>query len=194
MGSFVSYFLRREDQIRLENDTVNSETGFSLRQQKMMRKSWDQYIRPNLIDVGVETMLSLFDAYPDIKQMFPDFKDLPKDQLKGNKKFHAHCQMIMSTINNAVDAFLNNDIQLFTMILKMTGERHAKRSSGKITADHFNRVKDPLTAVLKKRMNITWKLISDNQNDDNVIKLWARALDQMIQIINSGIDDYKNNI
>lgn len=66
--------------------------------------------------------------------MFPDFKDKPLDELQQNKKFHVHCQMIMSTVNNAVDAFLADDVELFATILVMTGERHAKRA---ILSQHF---------------------------------------------------------
>lgn len=82
-------------------------------------------------------MISLLNDYDDIKQMFPDFKSIPNEQLRNNKKFNAHCQMIMSVINNAVNAFLNNDNELFVAILKVTGERHGKRAGNLIIIKHF---------------------------------------------------------
>lgn len=79
----------------------------------------------------------LFAIHPEIKNIFPDFKDIPQCELPNNKKFHAHCQMIMSTVNNAVDAFLADDIELFEAILIMIGERHAKRAMGKLNSQYF---------------------------------------------------------
>ncbi|KAK0167786.1 hypothetical protein PV327_001649 [Microctonus hyperodae] len=133
MGGVVSYLFLNSS----KENIVDPKTGLSRKQMKLMKQTWDEFIRPNFLGVGVKAMLRLFAVHPEVKNIFPDFKDIPQCELANNKKFHAHCQMIMSTVNIAVDAFLANDIELFAAILKMTGERHAKRAMGKLNSEYF---------------------------------------------------------
>ncbi|XP_074094602.1 uncharacterized protein LOC141524540 isoform X1 [Cotesia typhae] len=180
MGSIVSYAVRRGDQIGLENfDCKNSD--FTQRQKKIMKKTWETCIYSNSIIVCMEIMLSLFDKYEDTKKMFTDFKDIPDEELKNNKKFHAHCQMIMSVVNNAVNAFLNDDDELFVTILKITGERHAKRAKNPIIAKHMERLRDPMIESFKHHMKSHWTNETGN--------LWTSAIENIIKVIIQGIQE-----
>ncbi|XP_008546776.1 uncharacterized protein LOC103570721 [Microplitis demolitor] len=181
MGSIVSYFVRDRGQTGLEGAVDHKNTEFSQRQKKIMRKAWDLYISSNLINIGVEVMLSLLNDYDDIKQMFPDFKSIPNEQLRNNKKFNAHCQMIMSVINNAVNAFLNNDNELFVAILKVTGERHGKRAGNLIIIKHFQRLQDPLIQVLKRHIKSHWT--------NEMSNLWTCAVKKILQVIIHGVQE-----
>ncbi|XP_074094603.1 uncharacterized protein LOC141524540 isoform X2 [Cotesia typhae] len=174
MGSIVSYAVRRGDQIGLENfDCKNSD--FTQRQKKIMKKTWETCIYSNSIIVCMEIMLSLFDKYEDTKKMFTDFKDIPDEELKNNKKFHAHCQMIMSVVNNAVNAFLNDDDELFVTILKITGERHAKRAKNPIIAKHMECVQVPLIDDLKRRLESQWT--------EETANLWTYAVEKVFEAL-----------
>lgn len=72
---------------------------------------------------------SYFKRFPQHHRAFPPFKDIPADDLLDNKKFHAHCQGIMSTLNDAIDAL--DDIDLVDAILHTTGKRHGRRGQGR---------------------------------------------------------------
>lgn len=72
---------------------------------------------------------SYFKQYPQYHKVFPAFKDIPVDELPTNKKFQAHCQFIVSTLNNAFDAMDN--IDLMAAILYSTGERHGRRGQSR---------------------------------------------------------------
>ncbi|KAK0085935.1 hypothetical protein PV325_004229 [Microctonus aethiopoides] len=183
MGGVVSYLFFNNSR----ENIVDPKTGLTLKQMKLMKQTWDEFARPNFIGIGVNAMLRQAEyssAHPEIKNIFPDFKDIPQCELTNNKKFHAHCQMIMSTVNNAVDAFLANDIELFTAILIMTGERHAKRAMGKLNSRYFEYVKHPLLDALRQYMKSKWT--------DQVSGLWTNAVTMMIDVIISSIDDYNN--
>ena len=71
---------------------------------------------------------SYFRRYPQYHQVFPAFKHVPVDELADNKKFQAHCQNIMSTLSNSIDAL--DDADLTDAILHSTGERHGRRGQG----------------------------------------------------------------
>ncbi|CAD6213861.1 GSCOCG00011100001-RA-CDS [Cotesia congregata] len=180
MGSIVSYVVSSEGQTGLENDD-HKNSGLTQRQKKIMKKTWESCINSNSIVICVEIMLSLFDKYEDTKEMFPDFKDIPNEELKKNKKFHAHCQMIMSVVNNAVNAFLSDDDELFTAILKITGERHAKHAKNPIIAKHMERLRDPMIESFKRHMKSQWTNEMGN--------LWTSAIENIIKVIIQGIQE-----
>lgn len=57
MGSALSFFNFLQGQHGTDDDLVNLKTGFTRKQTKLMKKTWDEFIRNDLIDVGVIAML-----------------------------------------------------------------------------------------------------------------------------------------
>jgi hypothetical protein len=62
-----------------------------------------------------------FDKFPEEKKHFP-FKDVPKEELRKSKKFHAHCNNVMT----ALDAIVFNiaDGELIVNLLEKLGRSH----------------------------------------------------------------------
>ena len=64
-----------------------------------------------------------FDKFPEEKLHFP-FKDVPKEELKGSKKFQAHCNSVMTNVD-ALIANLN-DGELLVNLLEKLGKSHKR--------------------------------------------------------------------
>ncbi|XP_033183838.1 globin-like [Bombus vosnesenskii] len=123
MGSMLTYFLGNPD-----DDVVDPKLGLTNKEKRIVRETW-AVLRANSVKVGVDIMISYFKRFPQHHRAFPPFKDIPADDLLDNKKFHAHCQGIMSTLNDAIDAL--DDIDLVDAILHTTGKRHGRRGQGR---------------------------------------------------------------
>lgn len=67
---------------------------------------------------------SLFQHEPGYQKLFP-FRDVPKDQLKENKRFLAHCNSFMYGFSSLVDNV--GDADILIELLKKQGEAHKPR-------------------------------------------------------------------
>ncbi|XP_066583874.1 globin isoform X1 [Prorops nasuta] len=124
MGLITSYVFRPSEEVV----QVDPATGLTTRQKRIVRDSW-AILQKNSIASGVAIMTSYFKEYPEHQKAFPLFRDKPLEELANSKKFQAHCQSIMSTLSNALDAL--DDVELMDATLQLTGERHGKRGQRK---------------------------------------------------------------
>lgn len=74
---------------------------------------------------------SLIDAYPEYKSLFVSFKDIPRADLPGNKKFQAHGVNVAKAINTIIGNL--TDADRLVSHLEGLGSRHAKRGVTKKT-------------------------------------------------------------
>ncbi|XP_076242687.1 globin 1 [Calliopsis andreniformis] len=138
MGSIFSYVFGYPD-----DNVVDPKLGLTGREKRFVQQTWN-ILRANSIETGVAIMTSYFKKYPQYHQVFTAFKDIPVDELSTNKKFQAHCQNIMTTLNNAFDAL--NDIDLMEAVLHTVGERHGRRGQNR---QQFIDLKGVIMEVMK---------------------------------------------
>ena len=69
---------------------------------------------------------------PDLQQMFPKFKDVPRDQLEGNSSYQAHTLGVVKTVQFGVKSL--NDIPALSNALQKLGKRHSKYG---VKSPHF---------------------------------------------------------
>ncbi|CAD6213863.1 GSCOCG00011101001-RA-CDS [Cotesia congregata] len=148
-------------------------SGFTQKQKKYMKNTWDEFVFKNLTAIGAEAMMSVFENNNDIKEMFPAFKKIPIDQLKHNEKFNAHCKMIMNVLNKALNAFFDDNDELFEKIVKIIGERHAMWAKNPIIIKQFQCVQVPLIDSLKIRLESQWT--------EETANLWTYAVEKVFR-------------
>ena len=64
----------------------------------------------------------LFDVTPEVQQVFPKFKDVPRNQLESNTAYKSHTLNVVKTVQKAIDSF--NDIPALSEKLQKLGKRH----------------------------------------------------------------------
>ena len=64
----------------------------------------------------------LFDVTPEVQQVFPKFKDVPRDQLESNTAYKSHTLNVVKTVQKAIDSL--NDIPALSEKLQKLGKRH----------------------------------------------------------------------
>ncbi|KAK9309244.1 hypothetical protein QLX08_000996 [Tetragonisca angustula] len=169
MGSVLSYFLGYSD-----SDTVDSKVGLTKREKRLVRETWN-IVRVHSVEAGVAIMASYFRRYPQYHQVFPAFKHVPVDELADNKKFQAHCQNIMSTLSNSIDAL--DDVDLMDAILHSTGERHGRRGQG---TQEFIDLKGAMIEVMKDTLK--------SKFSTDVEAAWSKTIDILFSKISEGME------
>lgn len=67
----------------------------------------------------------LFDVTPELQQVFPKFKDVPRDQLESNNAYQSHTLNVVKTVDVGVKKM--NDIPTLSKTLQQLGKRHLNR-------------------------------------------------------------------
>ncbi|KOC64471.1 Globin [Habropoda laboriosa] len=169
MGSVLTYFLGYP-----EDNIVDLKVGLTGREKRLVRESWS-VLRVQSVNTGVAIMTSYFQQYPQYQKVFPAFKDVPLDELAASKKFQAHCQNIVSTLSNAIDAL--NDVDLMEAILHTAGERHGRRGQGR---QEFIDLKGVIIEVMKGALK--------SRFSTEVEAAWNKTIDVLYLKIFEGIE------
>ena len=64
----------------------------------------------------------LFDVTPELQQVFPKFKDVPRDQLESNNAYRSHTLNVVKTVDVGVKTM--NDIPTLSKTLQQSGFRN----------------------------------------------------------------------
>ncbi|XP_014210475.1 globin [Copidosoma floridanum] len=146
-----------------ESTAPDPATGLTARQKKIVQSTW-AVVRKDPIVNGVAIMIAYFKEHPDYQKLFSGFKDVPLEELPGNKRFQAHCQSIMSALSNVIDAM--GDPSLLEATLGAIGERHHRRGQ---TKKQFFELKDVVMEVLKQKFGSKFTA--------EVEEAWSKILD-----------------
>ncbi|XP_058798119.1 globin [Phymastichus coffea] len=164
MGSSLSLFWGSAN-----DNVVDPATGLTGRQKKLVQSTW-ALCRKDPIASGVAIMTAFFKAHPDYHQDFAGFKDVPLDELPGNKKFQAHCLAVVTTLSNVIDSM--NDTELLAANLVSIGEKHNKRGQ---TKQQFLDLKEVMMEVLRQKLGA--KFTAETS------EAWNKTLDAAYSII-----------
>ncbi|KAJ3645412.1 hypothetical protein Zmor_023072 [Zophobas morio] len=155
--STFSYYMSRTD----DPDPITTLTS---RDKYVVQTSWAP-VKKDLTGNGVALLLLFFDKFPEEKLHFP-FKDVPKEELKGSKKFQAHCNSVMTNVD-ALIANLN-DGELLVNLLEKLGKSHKR-----------HQLKPPSFAHLKTTI---LELFSSFMNSE-AIQTWDKLLGVAFSVI-----------
>ena len=118
-----------------------------------------------------------FTENPSYQQNFKSFKDVPIDQLRGNKKVLAHANNVLYQISMLVD-YLDDTETLVEMLIKMAKNHHRR----KITIKMFENLELSLVGLLKE------KLGSELMNEF-AIDAWKKTYGVILQVVQKGFDE-----
>ena len=118
-----------------------------------------------------------FTENPSYQQNFRSFKDVPIDQLRGNKKVLAHANNVLYQISMLVD-YLDDTETLVEMLIKMAKNHHRR----KITIEMFGNLEHALVGLLKE------KLGSELMND-KAVNAWKKTYGVILQVVQKGFDE-----
>lgn len=129
MGGFLSYvFAVRTSAEHINDpslDAPDPKTNLTLRQKKVIQENW-ALVQKDIRGNGVDFFLTFFKHHPEYQKDFKSFATVPMDQLRDNKKLHAHAFSVMYAISSMVDNL--EDIDCLLEILVKMGQSHGKRS------------------------------------------------------------------
>ncbi|CAG2174255.1 unnamed protein product [Oppiella nova] len=115
----------------------------------IVRNTW-ALVRTDVKGNGSDLFLRLFDENPTYQGLFKAFKDVPKAELRGNKRFVAHVTNVMYNLSMLVDNIDDTDV-LVEMLAKM-GDNHNRH---KTTLQMFVNLKTSLFGLLVDKLGPT---------------------------------------
>uniref|UniRef100_T1JI21 Globin domain-containing protein n=1 Tax=Strigamia maritima TaxID=126957 RepID=T1JI21_STRMM len=137
MGGWISYFWPQksaEFDVSPGLDEVESASGLTLRQKKVVTEIWD-LVKIDIKQNGIDFFIEFFKAFPLNLNNFKAFQNMTDDQLRKSKKLEAHATNVMYAISTVVDNL--QDVECLTELLSTIGRNHIKR---KITPVQFDQV------------------------------------------------------
>ena len=112
-----------------------------------------------------------FTEYPSYQQNFRSFKDVPIDQLRGNKKVLAHANNVLYQISMLVD-YLDDIETLGEMLIKLANNHHRR----KITIEMFTNLENTIIDWLKEKLGS--KLMNDK-----AVNAWKKTYGVILQVV-----------
>lgn len=67
-----------------------------------------------------------FEKNPEYQRLFPEFKDVPSEELEKTNALYGHAKRVMKAVENAVSAL--DDAESFSGYLEELGRRHKTRA------------------------------------------------------------------
>lgn len=67
-----------------------------------------------------------FEQNPEYQRLFPEFKDVPPEELEKTNALYGHAKRVMKAVENAVSAL--DDAESFSAYLEELGRRHKSRA------------------------------------------------------------------
>ena len=112
-----------------------------------------------------------FTEYPSYQQNFRSFKDVPIDQLKGNKKVLAYSNNVLYQISMLVD-YLDDTETLGDMLIKLANNYHRR----KITIEMFTNLENTIIGWLKEKLGS--KLMNDK-----AVTAWRKTYGVILGVV-----------
>ena len=78
-------------------------------------------------------MCRIFEIAPEALQLFPNFRDVPMEQLENDECFRAHALQVTEAVSLAVSAL--DDLPSLVLVLKDLGAAHSAHG---IQGPHFD--------------------------------------------------------
>lgn len=181
MGGLISYFWAPRASTSAEFkddpslDQLDPKTQLTARQKRVIEETWklvEQDIRAN----GVDFFIAFFKAHPTYQKYFKSFAEVPMDQLKENRKLHAHGFSVMYAISSMVNNL--DDIDCLVEILTKTGHSHAGRH---IKIQHFEDLAVVFVDFLGDKLGSILTPFGR--------KAWAQALGVINSVIGSALQE-----
>ncbi|XP_043262258.1 globin-like [Colletes gigas] len=170
MGSILSNFYGHPN-----DDVIDPNIGLTGKEKRLVKETWS-ILNADSVNTGVAIMSSYFKQYPQYQKVFHAFKDIPVDELPTNNKFRAHCQFIISTLNNAFCAL--DDVCLMNETLLSTGQRHGRRGQSR---QEFIDLKGVMMKVMKDALKTKFSA--------EVEAAWDKTIDVAFSKIFEGMEN-----
>ncbi|XP_015838448.2 globin [Tribolium castaneum] len=136
--STLSYYMTKTN----DPDPI---TGLTSRDRYVIQTSWAP-VKKDLTGNGVALLLLYFEKFPATKNYFV-FKDVPNEKLKTDKKFHAHCNSVMVTLDSLIANL--NDGELIVSLLEKLGKNHKRHG---IKDDAYDQLKETVIELFSSFM------------------------------------------
>ena len=131
----------------------------------------------NVLMLFFGIIFRFFTEYPSYQQNFKAFKDVPIDQLKGNKRVLAHSNNVLYQISMLVD-YLDDTETLVEMLIKLAKNHHRR----KITIEMFQNLENTLVGWLEEKLG-------SELMDDFAMNAWKKTYRVILQVVKKGYDE-----
>jgi len=142
--------------------------------QKLIIKDTWCTIDENRTKVGKQTFLRVFEAKPELKNMFPGKVDI--EQLKSARTLYGHNKILMKCLENAVISL--DDNESFVSYLVELGRRHQVRP---LKAEYLEVIHAALMFSLKELFQSQWTT--------DTSEAWSALFRFMCEAIKTGLHD-----
>lgn len=124
---------------------VDSRLPLTAREKFSLQKNWKSVSR-NLQNCGVEMMVHFLNCDEEVRQAFPKFRQLDKDQMRANEDFQTFSENVMQEWNNFMESL--DDVDGLLRLIASNAKRHKKYNSG-IQPQHFELMRRSLLVALR---------------------------------------------
>ncbi|CAG2111741.1 unnamed protein product [Medioppia subpectinata] len=109
------------------------KAGLTKTEKDFVRNTWE-LVKQDVPGNGAALFLRFFDENPTYQGLFKAFKDVPKAELRGNKRFLAHVTSVMYTLSMIVDNIDETEV-LVEMLTKMADNHLRHKTSVEMFAN-----------------------------------------------------------
>ncbi|XP_074094604.1 globin-like [Cotesia typhae] len=154
-------------------DVVDPVTGLSGRDVRLVQSTW-AIVKKDRLASGITVMLGFFESHPEYQSYFDEFRDVPRQDLPGNKKFQAHALSVMTALSKTVDAL--NNVGVLEANLTALGKRHGNRE---LTEQQFQHLKIVIVDVFRQTLG--------DQFTEETEEAWTKTFKVMYSYIFKGL-------
>lgn len=119
-------------------------------QKYLVRETWET-VELHKNSVGKKTFLRFFEKHPEYQRLFPEFRDVPPEELEKTNALYGHAKRVMKAVENAVSAL--DDAESFSAYLDELGRRHKTRA---LKPAYLESMQDALMFTLQDLLKSSW--------------------------------------
>ncbi|XP_078345225.1 globin-1-like isoform X2 [Oculina patagonica] len=119
-------------------------------QKYLVRETWET-VEIHRNSVGKKTFLRFFEKNPEYQRLFPEFKEVPPEELEKTNALYGHAKRVMKAVENAVSAL--DDAESFSSYLEELGRRHKTRA---LKPTYLDAMQDALMFTLNDLLKSSW--------------------------------------
>ncbi|XP_054159276.1 globin-like [Oppia nitens] len=154
--------------------------GLTTTEKNIIRNTWE-LVKKDVAGNGYDLFIRFFDENPTYQQLFKSFKNVPKSELRGNKRVLAHATNVLYAISMLVDNI--DDTEVLVEMLKKLATNHQMRH---ISYNMFENLKITLVGLLKDKLGSTLM-------NDEAINAWDKTYNVILSVVKPVLENVTEN-
>ncbi|CAG2169122.1 unnamed protein product [Oppiella nova] len=151
------------------------KAGLTATEKNLIRNTW-ALVKQDVPGNAYDLFIRFFDENPTYQQLFKSFKNVPKSELRGNKKVLAHGTNVLYAISMLVDNI--DDTEVLVEMLTKLGRNHGNR---RISYDMFVNLEKTLVGLLADKLGPTVMT-------QDAVNAWKKTYGVILSVLKPGLE------